>query len=47
VFAAATGYPVAFALTGVLMVAALVPAVRDRGGRRDSPARAAFLTDHE
>jgi MFS family permease len=47
VFAAATGYPAAFALTGVLMVAALVPAVRDRGAGPDSLARAAFLTDHE
>jgi MFS family permease len=30
VFAAHTGYPAAFALTGMLMVAALVPAIRDR-----------------
>jgi MFS family permease len=30
VFVAHTGYPVAFALTGLLILAALVPAVRDR-----------------
>jgi predicted MFS family arabinose efflux permease len=30
VLAAQTGYPVAFALTGVLMLAALVPAWRDQ-----------------
>ena len=30
-FVAHTGYPAAFALTGLLMVAALAPAVRDRG----------------
>ena len=30
VFVVYTGYPVAFALTGLLMVAALVPALRDR-----------------
>jgi MFS family permease len=30
VFVAHTGYPAAFALTGMLMLAALVPAVRDR-----------------
>ncbi|HEY1343573.1 MAG TPA: MFS transporter [Streptosporangiaceae bacterium] len=30
VFVACTGYPAAFALTGMLMLAALVPAVRDR-----------------
>jgi MFS family permease len=30
VFVAYTGYPAAFALTGMLMLAALVPAVRDR-----------------
>ena len=30
VFVAYTGYPAAFALTGLLMLAALVPAVRDR-----------------
>jgi predicted MFS family arabinose efflux permease len=29
-FVARTGYPAAFALTGVLMLVALVPAVRDR-----------------
>jgi MFS family permease len=33
VFVVYTGYPVAFALTGMLMVAALVPAVRDRAAR--------------
>ena len=27
---ARTGYPAAFALTGMLMLAALVPAIRDR-----------------
>jgi MFS family permease len=30
VFVARTGYPAAFALTGMLMLAALVPAIRDR-----------------
>ncbi len=30
-FAGSTGYPAAFALTGTLMLAALVPAIRDRG----------------
>jgi MFS family permease len=30
VFVACTGYPAAFALTGMLMLAALVPAIRDR-----------------
>jgi MFS family permease len=34
VFVAATGYPAAFALTGTLMIAALVPAVRDRAAGR-------------
>ena len=34
-FAADTGYPAAFALTGMLMLTALVPAIRDR--RTDSP----------
>ena len=33
VFVAHTGYPAAFALTGLLILAALVPAVRDRGQR--------------
>jgi len=33
VFVAYTGYPAAFALTGTLMLAALVPAVRDRAAR--------------
>ncbi len=30
VFVVYTGYPAAFALTGTLMLAALVPALRDR-----------------
>ena len=34
VFVAHTGYPAAFALTGLLILAALVPAVRDRGPQR-------------
>jgi MFS family permease len=34
VFVAHTGYPAAFALTGLLILAALVPAVRDRRDRR-------------
>jgi hypothetical protein len=47
VFVAHAGYPAAFALTGLLVLAALVPAVRDRssaamlgghGGGRPSPA---------
>ena len=33
VFVVYTGYPAAFALTGMLMLAALVPAVRDRAAR--------------
>jgi MFS family permease len=37
VFVAHTGYPAAFALTGLLILAALVPAVRDR--RRQGTAR--------
>jgi MFS family permease len=37
VFVAHTGYPAAFALTGLLILAALVPAVRDR--RRPGTAR--------
>jgi len=28
-----TGYPAAFALTGILILTALLPAVRDRGQR--------------
>jgi MFS family permease len=36
-FVGTTGYPAAFALTGVVMLVALVPAVRDSAGRR--PAR--------
>jgi MFS family permease len=34
VFVAHTGYPAAFALTGLLILAALVPAVRDRRPQR-------------
>src|SRR6476661_6561444 len=34
VFVAYTGYPVAFALTGLLILAALLPAVRDRAQQR-------------
>jgi hypothetical protein len=30
VFVVYTGFPAAFALTGMLMLAALVPAIRDR-----------------
>ena len=39
--AAQTGYPASFTLTGVLMLAALVPALRDRRatGDRDAGAR--------
>ena len=37
VFVACTGYPAAFALTGMLMLAALVPAVHDRAAARDVP----------
>jgi len=33
-----TGYPVAFALTGTLMLAALLPAVRDRAASGHRPA---------
>jgi hypothetical protein len=36
VFVAHTGYPAAFALTGLLILAALVPAVRDRKDRGTS-----------
>ena len=39
VFVVYTGYPVAFALTGMLMVAALVPAVRDRAAQAAAPGR--------
>ena len=40
VFVVYTGYPAAFALTGMLMVAALLPAVRDRATRaRDGQVR--------
>jgi predicted MFS family arabinose efflux permease len=38
VFVVYTGYPAAFALTGMLMLAALVPAVRDRAARSHDPA---------
>jgi MFS family permease len=39
VFVVYTGYPVAFALTGMLMVAALVPAVRDRAAQAAAAGR--------
>ena len=47
VFVVYTGYPAAFALTGMLMLAALVPAVRDRAAARDVPtaARLSASTD--
>jgi MFS family permease len=38
VFVVCTGYPAAFALTGLLMIAALVPAMRDRAAGRRDPA---------
>jgi len=38
IFAARTGYPAAFALTGMLMLAALVPAARDRAASAHHPA---------
>lgn len=38
VFVAYTGYPAAFALTGMLMLAALVPAVHDRAAGSHDPA---------
>jgi MFS family permease len=38
VFVVYTGYPVAFALTGMLMVAALVPALRDRAAQAPAGA---------
>jgi MFS family permease len=38
VFVVYTGYPAAFALTAMLMLAALVPAVRDRAARSHDPA---------
>ena len=38
VFVVYTGYPAAFALTGMLVLAALVPAVRDRAARGHDPA---------
>jgi MFS family permease len=38
VFVACTGYPAAFALTGMLMLAALMPAVRDRAADGHDPA---------
>ncbi len=37
-FVVCTGYPAAFALTGMLMLAALVPAVRDRAADGRDPA---------
>jgi MFS family permease len=33
-----TGYPAAFAITGMLMIAALIPAMRDRAAGRNRPA---------
>ena len=39
VFVVYTGYPVAFALTGMLMVAALVPALRDRAAQAAAAGR--------
>ncbi len=42
VFVVYTGYAAAFALTGMLMLAALVPAVRDRAAARDVPEAAAM-----
>jgi len=39
VFVACTGYPVAFALTGMLMLAALVPAMRDRAAQSAGASR--------
>ena len=39
IFVVYTGYPAAFALTGMLMLAALVPAIRDRTGVRPSSAQ--------
>lgn len=33
-----TGYPAAFAITGMLMIAALIPAMRDRAAMRSHPA---------
>lgn len=40
VFAARTGYPAAFAITGMLIFAALLPAARDRAPARGNPQRA-------
>ena len=40
VFVVYTGYPAAFALTGMLMLAALVPAIRDRAASRTGGRRA-------
>jgi MFS family permease len=39
VFVVYTGYPAAFALTGMLMVAALVPALRDRAAQAAAAGR--------
>ena len=43
--AAQTGYPASFTLTGVLMLAALAPALRDRRatGDRDAGARSHWM----
>ena len=38
VFVVYTGYPAAFALTGMLMLAALIPAIRDRAADGHNPA---------
>ena len=39
VFVVYTGYPAAFGLTGMLMVAALVPAIRDRAAQAAGASR--------
>jgi MFS family permease len=43
VFVVYTGYPAAFALTGMLMVAALVPAMRDRAAHAAAGGREGAL----
>jgi predicted MFS family arabinose efflux permease len=40
---ARTGYPAAFGLTGMLMLAALVPALRDRAADARDPADPALM----
>jgi MFS family permease len=48
VFVGATGYPVAFALSGLLMIAALPVAARERSlGRAASPVRADIATPED